>query len=94
MSIYETEIWEELSKFRAAYICGNCSCGGVKELNSYFHSEYIVSFFMGLNSFAQIRSQLLLRDPIAAINKFFPLLFKKNVREGLFLNIPPEELIL
>ncbi|XP_024030943.1 uncharacterized protein LOC112094408 [Morus notabilis] len=47
---------------------------GVKELNSYYQIEYIMSFLMGLNdSFAQVRGQLLLMDSLPPINKVFSL---------------------
>ena len=68
-------LWEELSNFKPSCMCGKCTCRGVKELNSYFHMEYVMSFLMGLNDiFAQIRGQLLLLDRIPPINKVFSLI--------------------
>ena len=41
--------------------------------------EYIMSFLMGLNdSFSQVRGQILLLDPLPAINKVFSLIFEKE----------------
>ena len=59
--------------------CGKCSCGGVKELTSYFQMEYVLSFLMGLNdSLAHIRGQLLLLDPLPPINKVFSLVSQEE----------------
>ena len=70
VSVYFTKlktIWEELSNYKPV-----CTCGDVKNLNSHYQMEYIMSFLMGLNdSFAQVRGQLLLMDPLLPINKAF-----------------------
>lgn len=56
---------DEQSNFHLAGTCWNCTCGGVKELNSYFQTKYVMTFPIGLNySFAQIRGPILLLDPI------------------------------
>ena len=70
-----------MSNFRPVCNCGKCTCGGVKELNAYFQIEYVMSFLMGLNeSFAQVKGQLLLLDPIPPINKVFSLVFQEERR--------------
>lgn len=59
---------EELRKYRPSYTCRQCACGGVREPSSYFQMEYVMSFLIGLNdSYAQIRSQLLMLDHIPQI---------------------------
>lgn len=41
----------------------------------FYQTEYIMCFLMGLNeSFAQLRTQLLLMEPEPSINKAFTLL--------------------
>ena len=56
IGVYFTKLkalWDELNNFRPACTCGKCTCGGVKDLNSHYQMEYIMSFLMGLNdSFA------------------------------------------
>lgn len=48
-------LWNELSSYRPVCSCGLCSCNDVKEMNTYFQTEYVMAFLMGLNdSFAQI----------------------------------------
>ncbi|KAL5581465.1 hypothetical protein UlMin_013907 [Ulmus minor] len=82
VSFYFTKlktIWEELSNFRPICTCGKCTCGAVKELNSHYQMEYIVSFLMGLHdSFTQVRGQLLLMDPLPPINKVFALISQEE----------------
>ncbi|KAL5552462.1 hypothetical protein UlMin_039863 [Ulmus minor] len=82
VSLYFTKlktIWEELSNFRPVCTCGKCTCGGVKELNSHYQMEYIMSFLMGLNdSFTQVKGQLLLMDPLPPINKVFALISQEE----------------
>ncbi|KAL5540434.1 hypothetical protein UlMin_044950 [Ulmus minor] len=82
VSFYFTKlktIWEELSNFTLVCTCGKCTCGGVKELNSHYQMEYIMSFLMGLHdSFTQVRGQLLLMDPLPPINKVFALISQEE----------------
>ena len=72
-------IWEELNNFRPNCSCGQCTCGGVKEMNSFLHSEYVMTFLMGLNeSFTQTQGQVLLMDPLPSINKVFSLIVQEE----------------
>ncbi|XP_073138563.1 uncharacterized protein [Henckelia pumila] len=65
-------IWDELTQFRPMCSCGKCQCHGVKNMDIFVQSEYTMAFLMGLNdSFAQVRSQVLLLDPMPPINKVF-----------------------
>ena len=77
ISVYFTKlktIWEELSNYRPV-----CTCGGVKNLSSHYQMEYIMSFLMRLNdSFAQVRGQLLLMDPLPPIIKVFSLISQEE----------------
>lgn len=87
VGIYFTKLktlWEELSKFRLTCTCGKCTCGGVKELKSYFQMEYIMTFLMGLNeNFSSIRSQILLLDPLPPINKVFSLISQEEQQRNI-----------
>ena len=82
VSVYFTQLkslWEELSHFRPAYTCGKCTCEGVQPLTSHYQMEYIMSFLMDLNdSYAQVRGQLLLIDPLPPINKVFSLVTQEE----------------
>ena len=81
-SVYFTKLkvlGEELSNYIPICTCGKCTCGGVKALNTHYQMEYIMSFLMGLNySFCQVRGQLLLMDPLQAINTVFSLVSQEE----------------
>ncbi|XP_038896588.1 uncharacterized protein LOC120084843 [Benincasa hispida] len=67
-------LWNELISYCPSCSCGKCTCGGVKNLQTYFQTEYVMAFLMGLNdSSAPIRSQLLLMEPEPSINRAFSL---------------------
>ena len=56
-----------------------CTCGGAKSLMEYDDVEYILSFLIGLNEcYSYIRGQLLLMDPLPAINKAFSLILQEE----------------
>lgn len=56
-----------------------CVCGGNKKIAEHHQMEYVMFFLMGLHeSFAQVRGQLLLMDPIPPINKVFALVFQEE----------------
>lgn len=77
VSAYTTKlkiIWLELNNYGPMCSCEKCECGGSKKLADHYQMEYVMSFSMGLNdSFAQVKGQLLLMDPIPPINKVFYL---------------------
>lgn len=72
-------LWDELNNFRPSCSCGKCTCGGVKDLASFHHNEYAMTFLLGLNDlFASVRGQLLLMDPLPPINKIFSLVVQEE----------------
>ncbi|KAL5538899.1 hypothetical protein UlMin_046251 [Ulmus minor] len=91
ISVYFTKlktIWEELSNYRLVCTCGKCSCGGVKELYSHYQMEHIMSFLVGLHdSFAQVRGQLLLMDPLPLINKVFALISQEEHQKKVVVRV-------
>lgn len=81
VSVYFTKlktVWEELNSFRPQCVCGHC-CEGIKRLESHHQVEYVLAFLMGLNeSFSQVRSQVLLLDPLPSINKVFSMIIQEE----------------
>lgn len=72
-------IWDELSNYRSMCSCGKCTRRGSKALVEHYHIKYAMSFFMGLNeSFAHVKGQLFLMDPISSINKVFALISQEE----------------
>ncbi|XP_073036794.1 uncharacterized protein [Primulina eburnea] len=87
VSVYFTKLkalWEELNNFRPVCNCGRCNCGGVKKIDAHSQMDYVMTFLMGLNdSFAQIRSQVLLIDPLPPINRVFSLVVQEERQRSI-----------
>jgi hypothetical protein len=84
VSAYYTQLkglWDELLSFRPI---SNCTCGGSKVLVDHHHQEYVFHFLMGLHeSFANVRGQILLADPLPPINKIFSLVIQEERQREL-----------
>lgn len=77
-------LWDELSHFRSSCDCGNCTCGGVLNLCTYFDNEFVLNFLMRLNdSLNNTRSQILLMDPIPSINRVFAIMVQEERQKSL-----------
>jgi hypothetical protein len=58
------------------------NCGAQQSALEYFQQESIFQFLMGLNnSYAHIRGQILLIDPLPPMNKVFSLLLLQEERQ-------------
>uniref|UniRef100_A0A803QIC4 Retrotransposon gag domain-containing protein n=1 Tax=Cannabis sativa TaxID=3483 RepID=A0A803QIC4_CANSA len=76
-------IWEELSNYKPTCTCNGCTCGGMKKLQEFHHVEYIISFLMGLSdSYSQVRSSILLMEPLPEINRVFHLVSQEENQKG------------
>jgi hypothetical protein len=68
-------LWDEFLNYRPIPSCtcgAKCVCGLSKTLIEYQHYDYVHSFLMGLNeTFAIVRGQILLMEPLPGINKVF-----------------------
>ncbi|KAF8397102.1 hypothetical protein HHK36_016009 [Tetracentron sinense] len=64
-------LWEEYSNYSIVPHCSNGSaCAALKMTLDFQQKEYTMQFLMGLNdSYANLRSQILLNDPLPQINK-------------------------
>ena len=87
-------LWEEMNNLRPQCTCGKCTCGGVKILDLYHQTEYVMTFLMGLSeSFTLARGQVLLMDPIPPINSVFALISQKEKQRTMvgqsYLNQDP-----
>lgn len=87
VSVYFIKIkalWEELNKFRPMCSCGQCTCNGVKSIHAFVQMDYTMTFLIGLNdSFAQVRSQVLLLEPIPPINRVFALVIQEERQRAI-----------
>ena len=72
VSTYFTKLkslWDKLNNYRAF---PPCSCGALKVLSNNKQHENVMQFLMGLNdSFANVRAQILMMEPLPAMNKVF-----------------------
>ncbi|XP_073027729.1 uncharacterized protein [Primulina eburnea] len=87
VGIYFTKlkaIWEELNQFRPVCNCGKCNCNGVKNIDNYVQMDYAMTFLMGLNdSFAHVRSQVLLLDPLPSISRIFASVIQEERQRAI-----------
>jgi hypothetical protein len=71
-------LWDEFLNYRPIPSCtcgAKCMCGLSKTLIEYQHYDYVHSFLMGLNeTFAAVRGQIVLMEPLPGINKVFSLI--------------------
>ncbi len=84
VSSYYTKLkgsWDELMNYRPIPAC---TCGALKTLMDYQHSEYVIKFLVGLDdSYASVRDQILLMDPMPTINKVFSLVSQEERQREL-----------
>ncbi|KAI3729444.1 hypothetical protein L6452_18102 [Arctium lappa] len=82
VNIYFTKLqslWEELAFFHPHCNCGKCDCGGNGKIEKHYEDEHVLNFLMGLNeSYYQIRSQILLMEPLPQIDKVFSLVAQEE----------------
>ncbi|XP_042967430.1 uncharacterized protein LOC122300680 [Carya illinoinensis] len=62
----------------------NCNCEVLKAVLDHRQREYAMRFLMGLNdTFASVRSQILLIDPFPDINRVFSLILQEERQRGI-----------
>ncbi|XP_073025131.1 uncharacterized protein [Primulina eburnea] len=87
VNIYYTKLrilWDELKDYRPVTAC---TCGSMKELASYHNQECVMQFLMGLNeSYAQIRAQVLMLEPLPVISKVFALVVQEERQRSIGIN--------
>uniref|UniRef100_A0A2N9F6B3 Integrase catalytic domain-containing protein n=1 Tax=Fagus sylvatica TaxID=28930 RepID=A0A2N9F6B3_FAGSY len=80
------EVWDDLQQRPIpGCTCGaKCICGLSRILLDYQHYDYVHSFLMGLDdSFAAVRGQILLMEPLPGINKVFSLVHNHEKQKGV-----------
>ncbi|XP_077210986.1 uncharacterized protein LOC143846434 isoform X2 [Tasmannia lanceolata] len=69
-------LWDELAKLQPF---PKCTCGALKALIDYQQQHRLIQFFMGLNeSFAAVRGQILVMDPLPSVNLAFSLILQEE----------------
>ncbi|XP_075486495.1 uncharacterized protein LOC142526116 [Primulina tabacum] len=78
-------LWDELKDFQPVSVC---NCGSMKDWVNYQNQECVMQFLMGLNeSYAQIRAQILMMDPIPVISKVFSLVVQEERQRSIHKDI-------
>ena len=80
-------LWEELLNYSPNPVCNctpSCSCGAMSKTLEKYEQRCVIQFLMGLNeSFAAIRGQMLLMDPMPPINKVFSLIRQEERQRSI-----------
>lgn len=74
-------VWDEFVDYKSipSCSCGVCICGSMAAHAAYQEEECTMKFLMGLNdSFAPIRGQILLMQPLPSLNKVFSLIIQEE----------------
>ncbi|KZV39960.1 hypothetical protein F511_15622 [Dorcoceras hygrometricum] len=84
ISSYYTKLrilWDELRDYQPTSVC---NCGSMKESITYQKQECVMHFLMGLNeSYAQIRAQVLMMEPLPIISKVFALVVQEERQRSI-----------
>ncbi|XP_075486382.1 uncharacterized protein LOC142525993 [Primulina tabacum] len=74
-------LWDELKDFQ---LVSMCNCDSMKGCIHFQNQECVMQFLMGLNeSYAQIRAQILVMDPIPIISKTFSLIVQEERQRSI-----------
>ncbi|XP_042944687.1 uncharacterized protein LOC122278574 [Carya illinoinensis] len=80
-------LWDELMNYMSLPSCissRNCNCEILKAVLDHRQLEYAMHFLMRLNdTFASVRSQILLIDPFPNINRVFSLILQEERQRGI-----------
>ncbi|KZV37633.1 hypothetical protein F511_38248 [Dorcoceras hygrometricum] len=84
ISSYYTKLrilWDELRDYQPTSVC---NCGSMREWVAYQNQECVMHFLMGLNeSYAQIRAQVLMMEPLPIISKVFALVVQEERQRSI-----------
>ena len=79
-------LWDQLQSLSPfpSCTCGKCVCNVNKRLSDLQVRESVLKFLMGLNdSFSQVRSQVLLMDPLPFVSKVYALLIQEEMQRSV-----------
>lgn len=73
-------LWDEQINFKPYPLC-SCEepyeCGAVNIAHNYMKYDYVIRFLRGLNEqFANVKSQIMMIEPLPSINKVFSLVLQ------------------
>uniref|UniRef100_A0A2C9U155 Retrotransposon Copia-like N-terminal domain-containing protein n=1 Tax=Manihot esculenta TaxID=3983 RepID=A0A2C9U155_MANES len=79
------QLWDELANIVPILAC---ICGSEKLATKIHNANHLMQFLMGLNdTFDQVRSQVLLLDPLPTVNKAFSMVLRVESRKEVQTNL-------
>ncbi|KZV47147.1 hypothetical protein F511_16989 [Dorcoceras hygrometricum] len=88
VSSYYTKLrtlWDELRDYQPT---SACTCGSMREWFNYQNQECVMHFLMGLNdSYAQVRAQVLMIEPLPTIAKVFALVIQEERQRSIHYDV-------
>lgn len=74
-------LWDERDSMSSI---PSCTCSAMKEVLQFQHNQKTMKFLMGLNeSYASVRGQILLMDPLPAVNKAYSLVLQDEKQRAV-----------
>ncbi|WVZ18008.1 hypothetical protein V8G54_005330 [Vigna mungo] len=87
-------LWKEMELYRCVLTCTcltPCVCGLLSKLHKEREDDYVIRFLRGLNdNYAQVRSQIMMLDPMPSIVKTFSMILQ---HEHEFIGILPKPFV-
>ncbi|CAH9099563.1 unnamed protein product [Cuscuta epithymum] len=88
-------LWKELSIYRVVLACScksKCNCGILEKIQKERDDDCVIKFLRGLNdSYAQVRSQVMLIDPMPTLSRTFSLIQQQEREFGVNVSAIPQE---
>ena len=78
--------WDQLQNLSPfpSCTCGKCMCNINKRLHDLQGQEFAMKFLIGVNeSFSQVRSRVLLMDPIPSLSKVYSLMIQEETQRSI-----------
>ncbi|XP_073158979.1 uncharacterized protein [Henckelia pumila] len=89
ISAYYTKLrilWDEFKDYQPT---STCQCGSMKDWINFHNQERVMQFLMGLNdSYAAIRAQVLMIDPLPVMSKVFSLVVQEERQRSIYPAAP------
>ncbi|XP_057979729.1 uncharacterized protein LOC131165724 [Malania oleifera] len=79
-------LWDKLQNLNPfpQCTCGQCACGINQNLQNLQAKESTMKFLMGVNDiFSQVRTQILLMDPLPSVNKVHSLFIQEEMQRSV-----------
>ncbi|XP_061354586.1 uncharacterized protein LOC133299161 [Gastrolobium bilobum] len=84
-------LWDELEILQPLSLCkciNPCSCGAMAQMRTIRDGDHAIRFLKGLNDqYANVRSQIMLLDPLPTVNRIFAFIAQHERQLNLDANI-------